>query len=192
MHSTNGLKKLFLGLLFLVSACAQAPEIRLPGFHYLGKKVSLNVANIRVETQISGLNKTEKGLIPSSITDRLEHWAKNRFEARGSKGELVITLLDSKTFQDGLTAPEDIHVLFNSDGPEHFGVNALVRFEVKESSSYDQGETDVALKKTVTLRNDIKVAFKRRLWRQFVQNFMNSFDQQVMQNLKKYLPKLLG
>ena len=174
-----------------VLGCSHVSEIDLPGFHYLSKKTSLDVADIVVVSDFKKPKKDKNRLIPASVIDRLEHWAQNRFVAAGAKGKAIITIHDAQTVQHGLKKPEDIHVLLNSDTPDSFGVKAAINIKILGSKPYSTGGTDVLLNRHLEIDSDIKLVFRRRLWRQFVQNFINAFDEQVMSNIKAYLPKLI-
>ncbi len=186
----NFLKGISCLLLLGLIGCAQTSEIELPGFSYVSNTISLDVAEIQVVANAGAVEKQD-ALLDVSIAQTLEDWAKSRFVATGSKGKAIITIKQSHTMSGGLKRKEDIHVLFNSDKPDYFGAKVLVSVEIAGTQSYAKGQAEAFLERKVEIASDVKLAFRRRLWQQFVQTFMNAFDEQMLLNLQTYLPKVL-
>lgn len=186
----NFFKGISYFLLVGLIGCAQTADIELPGFSYLSKAISLDVAEIQVVTDEEVTQKKDP-LLDVSISQALEDWAKSRFVATGSKGKAIVTIKKSQTMSSGLKKKENIHVLFNSDKPDYFGAKVLVSVEVIGTPSYTKGQAEAFLERKVEIASDVKLAFHRRLWQQFVQTFMNAFDEQMLLNLQTYLPKVL-
>ena len=171
--------------------CGKTQEITLPGFSYLSDTIALDVADVVVVSTADPSQEVSNPLMPVSIRQTLEDWANKRFVAAGKKGKALITIKEVHTVSGGLKKAEDIHVLFNSDKPDYFGAKALVTIEVIGTESYSKGEAQAFLERRVEIESDVKLGFRRRLWQQFVQTFMNALDDQMMLNLATYLPKIL-
>lgn len=171
--------------------CVKSTPISLPGFAYLNETISLDVSEIQVINKIPHKKTSKRALIPASIGDRLEDWAHKRFVAGGSKGKAVITIEKAGTFSRGLKRPEQVGALLNSEPPAYFGARGSVTIQVFDTPSYSKGNTDIFLKRKVEVDSDLTLVFRRRLWQEFMQNFMNAFDEQARLNLETYLPKVL-
>ena len=187
-----GLK--ILASVFLLGSllgCTKKACIDLPGFQYLEKQIPIDVADITVLNATDPSAEEPHPLLPGNIVQSLEDWAHRRFQTIGSKGKAVITIHDAHTFSARLKKPEDVHVLLNSEKPAYFGAKVFVTFEILGTKSYSKGSTEVKLERKVVVDSDVKLGFRSRLWQQFHQTFMNAFDDQVMLNLKTYLPKVL-
>ncbi|MBM3610699.1 MAG: hypothetical protein FJX18_04145 [Alphaproteobacteria bacterium] len=183
----------FLAVLFMLVNCAKTMEINLPGFSYLDKKISLNVAAIDIIDETTTDPKTVSyQMVPSSMAPILKEWAEKRFTASGSRGKATIRFKEAQTIEEGLLDEKDIHVLLNSSAPAHFGANVHVVLEVQDTPTYSTGKTEATLLRKVEVASDIKLAFRGRLWQQFSQNFMNAFDEQMVLNIQTYLPQLLN
>jgi hypothetical protein len=189
---TMKLKNLFyIVLLGGLVSCAQVSEIELPGFSYLSKTISLDVADVVVVTDIKSSQDRHDPLLEVSILQTVEDWANKRFVAAGQKGKALITIKQAETLSSGLKKQEDIHVLLNSEKPDYFGAKVLVSVEIVDTEPYAKGQAEAFLERKVIIESDVKLAFRRRLWQQFSQTFMNAFDEQMILNLETYLPKVL-
>jgi hypothetical protein len=186
----NFLKVLFLGV--LMSGCAKNLDVELPGFSYLDQQIALDVAEIEIvdETSVDAKSLYNK-MVPSSMAPALKEWAERRFRSNGAQGKATIRIQTAKTFEQGLLDEKDIHVLLNSAPPAHFGAKVHVTIDVKGTPAYSRGTADAALERKIEVASDVKLAFRKRLWQQFSQNFMNTFDDQMVANIKTYLPHLL-
>jgi hypothetical protein len=192
MLTTKGLKN-FIGIFLLggLISCAQTSEIELPGFSYLSKTIPLDVADVVVVTEAQPSQTKHDPLLEVSILQTLEDWAKKRFVAVGRKGKALITIKQAETLSGGLKRQEDIHVLLNSEKPDYFGAKVLVSVDIVDTEPYAKGQAEAFLERKVIIESDVKLAFRRRLWQQFSQTFMNAFDEQMLLNLETYLPKVL-
>ncbi len=192
MLTTKSLRNfLFIFLLGGLMGCAETSEIELPGFDYLSKTIPLDVADVVVVTEAQSSEAKRDPLLEVSILQTVEDWAKKRFVASGEKGKALITIKQAETLSSGLKRQEDIHVLLNSDKPDYFGAKVLVSIDIVDSDSYAKGQAEASLERKVIIESDVKLAFRRRLWQQFSQTFINAFDEQLLMNIETYLPKVL-
>lgn len=181
-----------IGLLLLAVGCAQVSEISLPGFQYLSRKVSLDVAEVVVKVDFKAPQEKKGSLIPASLVNEMRTWGQTRFKAVGKKGRAVIRIKKAGTFQHGLKKADDIHVLLSSGGSDYFGAHVSVDVDVEDTPAYSTGGVTATLERKLDIDSGVKMAFRPRLWQQFVQNFMNSFDDQVLHQIKTHLPQLIA
>lgn len=188
-------KYLVLLLIVLGSCTGHKPVIKAPGMKYKqdGVKISLDVATIQVVNEYQAPSGADGGLLPGSVATAAQDWAQTRFVATGSKGTAIIKIVNAGVNEQNLVAPEDVHMLLNSDDKDmEYGVNLDVEISVQDTPAYKEGKINISLSRHVTLDSDVVLGFNPAIWTEFMDNLINSLDHQTKTDLKVYLPNLLS
>ena len=177
--------------IFFTAGCVREAQVDMPGFNYMENKIFLDVRNIKVINRYQPERKDlAKAMLPASIIPELEHWIRNRFVAAGSKGVAVITILDAKVVEQGLSELDKTHETFTTGAPDKFGASAQIVMEVKNAKNFVEGRAEIDLNREMSIEIDVKMSFIRQLWAGFMQNFMNALEDQFIINIETYLPGL--
>ncbi len=183
---------LSLLIIFLMTSCVREAKVDMPGFNYMEKKIFLNIGSIQVVNQYrpekKDLNKT---MLPASIIPELEHWLGNRFIAAGNQGVAIIRIVDAGIIERGLCELGNTHETFTMGLPDEFGASAQVVIEVQNAPDFAEGKSEVSLNRSISVKSDVKMLFRRQVWAGFIQNFMNALDDQFVINIETYLPGLI-
>jgi hypothetical protein len=189
------MKKYLSLLVMLLAGCTTIkPQIDSPGMEYKQDniKISLDVAEIQVVNAYEVSSNDSNTVLPSSVIEAIQDWAKKRFMAIGTKGTATIKIVNASVREQNLVKLENVHMLLNPEEKSmEYGVNLAVEISVQDTPAYQEGKVNVSLSRHVTVDSDVVLGFNPAIWDAFIDNLINSLDHQAQIDLKIYLPNLL-
>lgn len=129
---------------------------------------------------------------PVDLSKTAERWAHDRLDATGGDGTLTYTVLDASVVETPLEKSDGITGLLTADQSERYEGTVRVRVEAEDPSTGQTGQTEVEVKRSVTIAEDATFNEREKVWYQMTEKLMRDLDRQLEAAIQKHLSAFLS
>ncbi len=129
---------------------------------------------------------------PVDLGKTAERWARDRLETEGGDGTITYTVLDASVIETPLETSEGLTGLLTADQSERYEGTIRVRLEAEDPSTGQTGETEVAVKRSVTIPEDATYNEREKIWYQMTEKLMTDLDRQLENAIQQHLSAFVG
>lgn len=183
----------FTALLF--TACVtSAPPRPMPQYTYNKyPPMTLNVASIQV---VDGYNSplqhpNVEHTMPDPLPKALNQWARTRFVAGGSEGELTITIKNASVTTQNLPVKSGVQGMLNVEQAERFEARVSIEFRAENMGANPNGGGSVNINRGQTVPENASVQDRDITLNTMEQTILTDLDAGAQTMLHDRLPFLL-
>lgn len=124
---------------------------------------------------------------PLDLGETAERWAKDRLETDGGNGTITYTVLDASVIETPLEKTEGFTGLVTADQSERYDGTVRVLVEASDATTGQTAETEVTVKRSVTIPEDATFNEREKVWYQMTEKLMADLDTQLEAAIRKHL-----
>lgn len=182
---------LTLGSLFLTVACETPVATReLPSLTFVHlRPFKLDVASIEV------VNQFKSPMTPPNIEHRLPtppatalmQWVKDRLKATGNSGTLKVFIEDASATEIRLNRDESLKGHLTKQQSHAYSASLQATILLTNSYGVGLASAKAAATRSTTIREDLSINERERVWLNLVDRLMTDFNQQIEISLRQHL-----
>lgn len=183
------LSALVLSLSLGLAACETPVRIQnLPDLTFAHlTPIKLNVAKIDVVVRYQSplRDPNVEHLFSTPPVKALKQWAKDRLRAVGSSGTARLVILNASVVETSLAQKKGFTATFTKQQSQRYDATVEARLEI--SSSLGRGTTSAHAKRFTTVREDITINKRERIWFDLTEALARDFDAAMEKNMRQHL-----
>lgn len=190
------LKASFFAAAVLLAGCTVPTENRpKPHFTYAAYPPTvLGVATIQVvqEYSMPSRDPNVEHLMPLPLPYAVADWARTRFKAGGSDGNLIITVKDASVVGQDLPLTKGVKGWFTIDQSQRYEGKIAVEFRMDGTVSGSGGSGTVLVNRGQTVPENSSIQARDKTWTAMEEAMISDLDantQRVLQNKLSFLVK---
>lgn len=124
---------------------------------------------------------------PVDLGETAERWARDRLAAEGGDGTITYTVLDASVIETPLEKTDGITGLVTADQSERYEGTIKVLVEAADATTGQTAETEVSVKRSVTIPEDATFNEREKVWYQLTEKLMADLDRQLEAAIRKHM-----
>lgn len=182
---------LALGLTLGLAACETPVQMqKLPDLTFAHlTPIKLDVARIDVVVRYQPPLRAPNvdHLFPTSPSAALKQWVKDRLRAVGDSGTARLVIVNANAVESALTQKSGLTATFTKQQSQRYDATVEARLEI--SSSLGQGRTSAHATRFTTVREDITINKRERIWFDLTEALVRDFDAAMEKNMRQHLSR---
>ena len=182
---------LTLSLLFLTLACeTPVATQKLPKITFVHlQPFSIDVASIEIVNQFNSTLKSPhiEHRLPTSPATALVQWVKDRLKATGKVGKLRVFIEDASATETRLDLDNSLKGQFTKQQSHLYKFSLRATILLTNASGIHLGSAKATATRSTTIREDISLNERQRVWFDLVDRLINDFNRQMEANLNQHL-----
>jgi hypothetical protein len=172
-----------------LAACETPVQTQmLPGltFAHLAP-IKLDVAKIDVVVRYQPNLRAPnvEHLFPTPPSKALKQWVKDRLRAVGGSGVARLVIINASAVETPLAQKKGFTATFTKQQSQRYDATVEARLEI--SSSLGRGTTSAHATRFTTVREDITINKRERIWFDLTEALARDFDAAMEKNMRQHL-----
>ena len=183
-----------IALTAALAACTMTNEKR-PQPHYAYKDYPptvLGVATIQViqEYAMPSRDPNVEHLMPQPLPFAVADWARTRFKAGGTDGNLIVTIKDASLIGQDLPKTKGVEGWFTIDQSQRYDGRITVEFRI-DGTAGSSGSGSVQVNRGQTVPENTSIQGRDKAWTSMEEQMLTDLDANTQKMLQNRLPFLI-
>ena len=182
---------LAFGLTLGLAACETPVQMqKLPNLtfaHLTPIKLDVAKIDVVVRYQPTLREPNVEHLFPTPPATALKQWVKDRLRAVGGSGIARLVILNASAVETSLSQKKGFTATFTKQQSQRYDATVEARLEI--SSSLGQGSTSAHATRFTTVREDITINKRERIWFDLTEALVGDFDAAMEKNMRQHLSR---